>query len=624
MTDRLTRLSDHLYRVTDTCNVYIIVEGDSALLIDAGSGVVVEHLDAVGVRQVDWVLHTHHHRDQCSGVPRLREHGARVAVPEYERHLFDQAELFWQTRRTYDNYNDRNTFFAAGENIAVDAVLEDYESFDWHGYQFYVLPAKGHTLGSIALIVEVDGQRVAFTGDMLCAGGKLYQLHAMEYTYGSMEGILFTLQSIQALRKQNVDVCYPSHGEPITEVADDIDVLGRRLMDCVNLGRGMRVAGRDSIPEPIFLPEPKFIPLSRHLLWGGVWTCSNFYVILSDSGKAMFVDYGHAFWPHMHVGSDHDGLESMRFVEHHLDELREDYGVTDFDLVVPTHIHDDHTCGIPFLQRHHGTKCWALQEVGQVLAEPAAWASTPCTFPKPIRIDRWLKDGETFQWEEYEFEMHFAPGQTEFHSVYAGMIDGRKVAFTGDNYFVAEVLAGGKTEMRPYQTTVLRNSFQLAMHRRCAEVMRNINPELICPGHRDVLPCCKQDLDAYCDFIARKERTFRQLVAEPSDHYIDLFWARLLPYLAIVEPGQRLEYRLLLRNNLERPADYAARLLTPAGWQTSAEFQSLRLDVGARGEILLSAVAPAGSDNNRRLLTAEIMIDGQSQGPISEALVTVH
>jgi glyoxylase-like metal-dependent hydrolase (beta-lactamase superfamily II) len=621
--DRLTRLSDHLYVFTDTCNVYVIVDGDAALLIDAGSGEIVEHLNEIGVRQVEWVLHTHHHRDQCAGTPRLRQHGARVAVPEHERHLFEQAEVFWQTRRTFDNYNDRNTFFTVGENIPVDAVLEDYESFEWRGYRFHVLPGKGHTLGSSALIGEVDGRRIGFTGDLLCAGGKLYQLHAMEYTYGSMEGALFTLQSIQALRKQNVDVCCPSHGEPITEVARDVDELGRRLMDCVHLGRGMRVAGRDSIPESIFLPESKFIPVSRHLLWSGPWTCSNFYVILSDSGKAMFVDYGNAFWPHLHIGPDHEGMESMRFVEHHLDELRDDYGVTDFDLVVPTHIHDDHTCGIPFLQRHHGTKCWALEEVGQVLAEPAAWASTPCTFPKPIRIDRWLKDGETFEWEEYEFEMHFAPGQTEFHSVYAGMIDGRKVAFTGDNYFVAEVLAGGKTEMRPFQTTVLRNSFQLEMHRRCAEAMRKINPELICPGHRDVLPCCKQDLDTYCDFIARKERAFRQLVTEPADHYIDLFWARLLPYVAVVEPEQQLEYRLLLRHNLERPVDYEARLVAPAGWQTSSEFHRLQLDAGARGEVRMTAVAPATPDNTRRLLTAEIKIDGQSQGPISEALVTV-
>jgi glyoxylase-like metal-dependent hydrolase (beta-lactamase superfamily II) len=544
-------------------------------------------------------------------------------VPEYEKHLFDQAELFWQTRRTFDNYNDRNTFFATGENIPVDAALEDYETFTWRGYEFFVLPAKGHTLGSSALIAEIDGRRVAFTGDLLAEGGKLYQLHAMEYTYGAMEGVLFTLQSIQALRRREPALCLPSHGEPVTEVRRDIDQLERRLMDCVELGRGMRVAGRESIPETFFLPQPRFIPLSRHLLWGGVWTCSNFYVVLSDSGKALFVDYGHAFWPHMHIGPDHDGLESMRFVEHHLDELRDDYGVTDFDLVVPTHIHDDHTCGIPYLQRHHGTRCWALEEVGQVLADPAAWASTPCTFPKPIRIDRWLRDGERFAWEEYEFEIRYAPGQTEFHSVYAGMIDGRKVAFTGDNYFVAEVVAGHKVEMRPFQTTVLRNSFQLAMHRRCAEVMRELAPELICPGHRDVLPCFKQDLDTYCDFIARKERVFRELVGEPADHYIDLFWARMLPYVSRVAPKQRVEFRLLLRNNLQRPATYAARLLAPAGWEASAEFRSLKLAAGARGEMVLPASAPAAADGRRRLMTAEIQIDGETQGPVSEALVTV-
>jgi glyoxylase-like metal-dependent hydrolase (beta-lactamase superfamily II) len=623
MTDKLTRLSEHLYRFSDTCNVYVITDGDGALLIDAGSGEVVEHLDQIGVGQVEWVLHTHHHRDQCFGTPRLRDQGAKVAVPEYERHLFDQAELFWQTRRTFDNYNDRNTFFSVGTNIAVDVVLEDYETFEWRGYIFHVLPAKGHTLGSSALLVEVDGSMLAFTGDLMSAGGTLYQLHAMEYCYGSMEGILFTLQSIQALRRKTLDIAYPSHGDPITAVACDIDVLERRLMDCVKLGRGMRVAGRDSIPETVFLPEPKFIPLSRHLLWGGAWTCSNFYVVLSDSGKALFVDYGHAFLPHMHVGPDHDGLETMRFVEHHLDELRDDYGVTKFDLVVPTHIHDDHTCGIPFLQRHHGTSCWALEQVGQVLTDPAAWSSTPCTFPKPIRIDRWLKDGETFQWEEYEFEIHFAPGQTEFHSVYAGMIDGRKVAFTGDNYFTAEVCAGGKTEMRPYQTTVLRNSFQLGMHRRCADVMRHIDPELICPGHRDVLQCNKQELDTYCDFIAQKERVFRELVAEPADHYIDLFWSRLLPWVSVVRPGQTVDYRLLLRNNLERPVRYDARLLTPSAWDTSAEFRSLELEAGQCGELQLSAIAPPDADNTRRLLTAEVRIDGQSQGPVSEALVTV-
>lgn len=624
MSNTLIQISEHLYCCGDTCNVYLLVDGDAGLVIDAGSGAICDHFQETGVKKIEWVLHTHHHRDQCWGTAKLQELGARVAVPEYERHLFEEAELFWQTRRTYDNYNDRNTFFATGENIPVDAVLEDYETFSWRGYEFFVLPAKGHTLGSSALIVRVDGQLVAFTGDLFGAGGKLYQLHATEYMYGAMEGIGFTAQSIAALKRRRPDICFPSHGEPIRDVPGDIDRLQRRLMDCVRLGRRMRIgAWTNSPPEELFLPEAKFVQLSRHLLWGGEWTCSNFYVILSDSGRAMFVDYGHAFGSHMHIFADHDGMETMRFVEHHLDELREDYGVTSFDLVVPTHIHDDHTCGIPFLQRHHGTQCWALKEVAEVLADPAAWASTPCTFPKPIGIDRHLSDGERFQWEEYEFDIYYAPGQTEFHSVYAGVIDGRKVAFTGDNYFLQEVTVGARTETHPMQTTVLRNSFQLDMHRRCVEVMRAIDPQLICPGHGETLPCAKPDLDTYADFVARKERVFRELVDEPADHYIDLFWARLLPYLAEVKPGEEIEYRLLLRNNYQKPVSYSARLLVPKGWEVSTEYRTLQLEPGGRGELVLPARAPRAADGLRRLITAEIEIDGRSQGPISEALVVV-
>ena len=123
----LTRLSEHLYRLPDTCNVYLIVDGDAGLLIDAGSGAVLDHLHEAGVKRIEWVLHTHHHRDQCWGTPRVRTQGARVAVPEYERHLFDQAELFWQTRRVFDNYDDRNTFFTAAENIPVLARHRKWE-----------------------------------------------------------------------------------------------------------------------------------------------------------------------------------------------------------------------------------------------------------------------------------------------------------------------------------------------------------------------------------------------------------------------------------------------------------------------------------------------------------------
>lgn len=385
----------------------------------------------------------------------------------------------------------------------------------------------------------------------------------------------------------------------------------------------MRSAGSGSgLLAQQFLPDARLQPLSQHLLWGGPWTCSNFYVVISESGKAMFVDYGHSLSIHMHQGSEHHGMESMRFVAHHLEELINDYGVTEFDLVVPTHIHDDHTCGTPYLQRYHGTRCWALSEVAQVLEDPAAWASTPCTYPKPIRIDRRLHDGESFSWEEYHFDIYHAPGQTEFHSAYAGRIDGRSVAFTGDNFFMADVLRGGKVINKPYQTTVMRNSFQLGMHRRCAEVMRRIEPELICPGHGDVIESSKQQIEEYADFIARKERVFHNLVAEPADHYVDLFWVRLRPYLSTVRPGELLEYRLMLRNNLERDATFTAELDPPTGWRKS-ESTSAYLLAGERKELLLYTTSPETRDANRRLVTAQIWIDGQSLGQVAEALVAV-
>ncbi len=637
---KFERLSDHLYRFEDTCNVYVLTDGDTALLIDAGSGAVIDHLGELGISRVEWVLQTHHHRDQCWGDAKLIDGGAAIAVPQHERHLFEQAELFWQTRRTFDNYNDRNTFFTIGKDIPVQAALNDYEYFEWRGTRFFVLPAKGHTLGSVALLAEVDGRLIAFTGDLMGRGGVLYQLHAMEYNYGDMIGALFTLESIQVLRdcltgeiiagqkftdgsSDTPPLLLPSHGETIDDPIGDINRLERNLTELAALGRGMRMAGRESIPEPLFLPEPKFIQLSDHLLWGGEWTCSFFYVLLSDSGKAMFIDYGHGFRAHMHTFSDHDGLESMRFIEHHLKQLRRDFGVEAFDLVVPTHIHDDHTCGIPHLQRHYGIRCYALEQVAQVLEDPAAWASTPCTFPVPIRVDRKLKDGDLFEWEEYTFDIHFAPGQTEYHSVLVSQIDGRRVAFTGDNYFMHEVMSGGQIQMKPYQTTVLRNSFQLDMHRRCADVMQKVAPELICPGHNGIYECDKKSLDTYADFIQRKERLFRNLVADPADQHIDLFWVRMLPYVSQVKAGQNAHYKLLLRNNLERQATFEARLLAPSGWTAAGEFSSLKLEAGARGQLSLEATAPDDADGTRRLITAELCIDGNSQGPVAEALITV-
>ena len=93
----------------------------------------------------------------------------------------------------------------------------------------------------------------------------------------------------------------------------------------------------------------------------------------------------------------------------------------------------------------------------------------------------------------------------------------------------------GQTHTRSFQTTVLRNSYQLLMHCRCVDVMQSIKPELIYPGHFEEFSCDNRARDNYASFSDPKKRAFRNLVGALADHYIDLFWVWLLPYVFEVQ-----------------------------------------------------------------------------------------
>lgn len=140
----------------------------------------------------------------------------------------------------------------------------------------------------------------------------------------------------------------------------DIRKLESRLEALADLGRLYTSGSNSSFKDCQTIRETKLQPITQRLLWAGPYTCSNFYVVLSGSGHAMLIDYGLTSLAHLHASNDHGSFQALRFVQHHLEQLRDDYGVREIELVIPTHIHDDLVCGISFLQRHFGTQCWAL------------------------------------------------------------------------------------------------------------------------------------------------------------------------------------------------------------------------------------------------------------------------
>ena len=614
----MQKILPHLYLFEDTCNVYVVRHEDRALIIDCGSGAVLREVPAIGARTVEWVLFTHHHRDQCFGARQLVDEGARLAVPGHERFLFERATDYWQQKRIYDNYNDRNTFFTIGEDLPVAESLLDYERFDWGPYSFFILPTPGHTLGSLSLIAEIDGARVAFTGDLIHDGGKIYQLHALEYEYGDLVGANWLAQSIDALGKQRVAIALPSHGPTIRDPGGCIERLDARLHRLMDL-QSDRMGGR-------FAHEIRMEAITPHLLWGTDATCSNFYVIRADNGKALFIDY-----PFASMGTFMTALHSpepvatLRFIEHHLEELRDTWGVTSFDLVIPTHIHDDHVCGIPHLQNHYGTRCWALEDVAKVLEAPQLW-NTPCLLPAPIRIDRRLGDGERFTWEDIPFEIVFYPGQTEFHSAILAELDGRRVLFCGDSSYPLKRYQPDK-QKEWMVNTVMRNSLTLGMHRKCAEEFERLRADLLCPGHGPVFDIPPEAYAEHRRYVEQKEEIWRDLLPEPADMGIDLFWARLLPYQQWIPRGGSCRYELELRNSFEAEAEFVAALEgNGLPIRTQPQSRSLSLAPGERGRVSFDVTVPSEAPSHphrRYLLTAALAVNGRPRGPVAEALVVV-
>jgi len=171
-------VTDNIFLFRDTCNVYVIRTGDSAVLIDFGCGDVLSKLPLLGIQRVTDVLMTHHHHDQGQGLACARAAGACVWVPATEYDLFARIDAHRQARAIYNSYDVRQDRFSLLTSVAVSGTLDDYATRSFGGHPFYILPTPGHTLGSISLLAHIDGKAVAFTGDLIAGPGKIWSLAA--------------------------------------------------------------------------------------------------------------------------------------------------------------------------------------------------------------------------------------------------------------------------------------------------------------------------------------------------------------------------------------------------------------------------------------------------------------
>lgn len=203
-------------------HTYLLIDGESAMLIDAGTGLpahladLADALDRAGAR-LEQVIVTHAHSDHAGGAPALAN-----AYPDARFRKVPWPE-------------EDGRFAVPWESLAADDELRVGRAV------LQVLHTPGHAPDHIALWHRES--RVMWTGDLVLPGGNVMIPHSRQ---GRLRDYLASLERVRQLRPERL---LPAHGsevgDPDRAIRRHIEHRQRREAQVV----AALEAGRRTVPE---------------------------------------------------------------------------------------------------------------------------------------------------------------------------------------------------------------------------------------------------------------------------------------------------------------------------------------------------------------------------------------
>jgi glyoxylase-like metal-dependent hydrolase (beta-lactamase superfamily II) len=515
-----------LYVWTDTCNSYIIRDGESALLFDLGDGGGLAHLDQIGVRQVEWILFTHHHREQCQGIGRVNRKITKVAAPGAERALFENPTSF---RKWFPKLGDKYSVYGASYvrpprvPIPINKVLADGETFSWRDYTIKCLDTPGHSPGSMSYLIRRKDGAVVFTGGVMHDGARMTTWYDSEWDYGYGKGVDAMLSSVDKLTEENPVLAFPSHGPVIHNATKQFKSYREKLIQFrASYIRGYpvgKVPARES--DPISKPTAFSLmnQVTPHLYkLNPEYLGKNFSIIISDNGRGLILDCG--LFPEVFL---HKLIQGMK---KHL-------GLKQIDALWISHMHGDHFLLGPVLREKYDVKSWTLDRIADKCENPrrydyAALVSSYGSGIDGMKIDKSFRDGESVEWEGYKVQVDWMPGQTEFGCCLWLDIDGQRIAFTGDNLFAnsADESQNGHEAVVARNSSIFEEGYLLG-----SRYLKDLKPDLVMGSHSYVMPNPAGMLDRYHEWAKEIIRLYKDLLPEKDYEYLyDPYWVSAFPY----------------------------------------------------------------------------------------------
>lgn len=606
-----------LFAWSDTCNTYLLRSGDSAVLINLGDGSLLDHLAEIGVQRIDWVLFTDHHREQCQGAPRLRPLNVKIAAPEGEQSLFERPTHF---RRMKVRLNDPFTIHGASyvrppiQPILIDKPLKPGDTFHWNNLDIACIATPGVSPAGMTYQLQLSGQKLAFSGDVMLDGAVMHTWYDTEWDYGFAAGVHALQKTVDALIASPPDLMLPAHGPVIANPQAQLKQYAQKLDHFEKLyvrGYGVEAksnAYQDKVSKPTPIKDlnqisPHLFKFKRINFW------PNFNLILAANGHALLVDCG---------------LLDPRFLDDTLDLMRKRYGLKAIDAVIITHMHGDHFLQAPHLREKWGTQIWALDNMIEKMEHPERFDYSALVQAYGIgvdgaKIDRVLKPGEVIDWEGYRFTIDWMPGQTQFALCVSGRIDGRLVAFTGDNIFgdPDDPAQTGHEAMVAHNSAILEEGYIQG-----AEFLSRLHPDILVGGHSFVMDHPAAFIERYRKWSYQMRDAFQSLSPDPDYRYFfDPYWLRAYPYRTTLKPGETAPITLNLRNFRKAPQQHRIEIHAPPGLTVQPALIQGQLPPESRSAFAVKVTAAPGLSPGTHIIALDVTLDGHRYGERFDFLI---
>ena len=237
-------------------------------------------------------------------------------------------------------------------------------------------------------------------------------------------------------------------------------------------------------------------------------------------------------------------------------------------------------------------------------------------------VDRVFRSGETFDWEGYHFTLDWMPGQTEFGCCLQGRIDGRLVAFTGDNLFGNPA----DPEQTGHEAVVARNSaiFEEG-YIYAGEYLRRLQPDLLVGGHSYVMDRPHDFIERFARWSVEMRDAYRELSAEDDYRLMfDPYWVRADPYRVTLKPGETVEVTVRVRNFHGRPQSHRIALHAPAGVTADPPVLEAVVAPESTAGFPVKLTASPDAPKGVQIVAFDITLDGRRYGEWFDFVVLVQ